>query len=205
MQKILFNDKFGLTQAVLEGRKTMTRRIMPEGTPIGNFEDTMKHSRYKVGEVVAVAQPYKECGYEPEMLQQVYVPKPTIFPELDQYSPLCGWVDLPLKYHKGWNNKMFVLAGLLPHQIRITSVRIERLQDISDEDCLREGIYDWRTQPDYPNGAEYSSAILYGYPKSWDGFSTPREAFAALIDKISGKGTFASNPWVFVYTFELVK
>lgn len=28
MQKIMFNDKYGLTQAVLEGRKTMTRRTV---------------------------------------------------------------------------------------------------------------------------------------------------------------------------------
>lgn len=34
---------------------------------------------------------------------------------------------------------------------------------------------------------------------------TPREAFAALIDKVSGRGTWASNPWVVAYEFELVK
>lgn len=31
------------------------------------------------------------------------------------------------------------------------------------------------------------------------------DAFATLIDKVSGKGTFDSNPWVFVYEFEIVK
>ena len=34
---------------------------------------------------------------------------------------------------------------------------------------------------------------------------TRRIAYAALIDKISGKGTWASNPYVFVYEFELIK
>lgn len=34
MKKIMFNDKFGLTQAVLDGRKTMTRRIMPDGLEV---------------------------------------------------------------------------------------------------------------------------------------------------------------------------
>ena len=33
----------------------------------------------------------------------------------------------------------------------------------------------------------------------------PREAFAALIDRISGKGTWQRNPWVYVYTFELLR
>ena len=35
-------------------------------------------------------------------------------------------------------------------------------------------------------------------------FNTPREAFAHLIDKVSGKGTWDKNPYVFVYDFELV-
>lgn len=36
-------------------------------------------------------------------------------------------------------------------------------------------------------------------------FDTPREAFAALIDRTSGKGTWQSNPFVFVYEYKLVK
>ena len=42
MQKIMFNDKFLLTQAVLREEKTQTRRIVKDGTPLGNFEETMK-------------------------------------------------------------------------------------------------------------------------------------------------------------------
>jgi len=225
MKKIFFSERFGLTQAVLEGRKTMTRQIIKapkkmEGKDVYGFavvrmpgsNDVVEVfatdadgaqinnilPKYKVGEVVAVAQAYKECGYDPDMLQQAYVSKPTIFPDLDQYSPLCGWVDLPLKYHKGWNNKMFVLAGLLPHRIRITNVRVERLQDISEEDCLREGIIE-----DCP-GVQYSFPTEIGYCGQYP-FYTPRGAFADLIDKVSGKGTFESNPYVFVYEFELVK
>ena len=65
MKKIMFNDRYGLTEAVLAGRKTMTRRIVPDGTPLGNWEETEKMSRFKVGEVVAVAQSYKLCEYDP--------------------------------------------------------------------------------------------------------------------------------------------
>jgi hypothetical protein len=119
--------------------------------------------KYKVGEVVAVAQAYKDTWGNPDFL----------------------FGDRP-----GWSNKMFVSADLMPHQIRITDVRIERLQDISDEGCVKEGV--WEAQQ-----VNYTS--IDGIPFS------PREAFAALIDKVSGKGTWASNPWVFVYEFELVK
>lgn len=201
MKKILFNDKFSLTQAVLSGRKTMTRRFVSESlwdkwteyddfcgsvgvrglNEIGvavtrEYSDCEKffldNSPYKLGEVVAVAQSYKDCG-----LFDVYqAPKDTA----------------------GWTNKMFVRADLMPHRIRITNVRVERLQDISDEDCIKEGI--WMAENVGFQG------VSYWYPNLCNSkFKTPREAYAALIDRISGKGTFESNPYVFVYEFELIK
>ena len=86
----------------------------------------------------------------------------------------------------------------MPHHIKITDVRVERLQDISDEDCLREGILF------HPND---SPDIYYFFDKVsslWNGFNTARKAYATLIDKVGKKGTWASNPYVFVYDFELV-
>ena len=44
--------------------------------------------------------------------------------------------------------------------------------------------------------------VNYGW---YRGYETPREAYAALIDKVSGKGTWQNNPYVFVYDFELIK
>ena len=177
MKKIMFNDKYGLTKAVLEGRKTMTRRIMTpqpkwwrgDGVPISSALDPIWNT-YNVGEVVAVAQNYKDAGYYP----------------------------MGEKDEAGWGNKMFVKADLMPHQIRITNIRVERLQDISDEDCLREGIIE------DCQGVQYSFPTEFGYCGQYP-FDTPRGAFAALIDRVSGKGTWKSNPWVFVYQFELVK
>lgn len=95
---------------------------------------------------------------------------------------------------------MFVASNLMSHQISITNVRIERLQDISDEDCLKEGIYEDSGDDEFP------PSIFYEFEGNKDdGFDTPREAFAALIDKVSGKGTWESNPYVWVYEFELMK
>ena len=182
MQKIMFNDRCGLTAAVLEGRKTMTRRAVPAGTLLGNWEEMVKKSRYQVGEVVAVAQSYKEIR------EKYGIRSPIEYINRDRYEKSAGW-----------NNKMFVRASLMPNKIRITKVRIERLQDISDEDCIREGL---------AVDKESGSLSLYGWEradKSGEFFATPQLAFAALIDKVSGKGVWKSNPWVFVYEFELVK
>lgn len=64
---------------------------------------------------------------------------------------------------------------------------------------------EWVDCPDYPEKAKDFPDDLYEIAGSWDGFLSPREAFSVLIDKVSGKGTWATNPWVFVYEFELVK
>jgi hypothetical protein len=176
MQKIMFNDKYGLTQAVLEGRKTVTRRIIPREFFTLMWELTI----YKLGEVVAVAQNYKDCGGFENGI-----------PRWDIIANKVGATSA------GWTNKMFVRADLMPHRIRITNVRMERLQDISDEDCLREGI------EEHLKGVQYGFTSNIGYVGQYP-FTTPREAFALLIDKISGKGTWESNPWVFVYEFKLL-
>ena len=176
MKKIYFNDKFGLTRAVLDGRKTITRRIVP----FTYCKDKIHLSRYKVGEVVAIAQSY-ETVYHEQGLET-----------LDML--VSGW-----KYSKGWRNKLFVCADFMSHHIRITDIKVERLQDISDEDCLKEGIYEDSGDDEFP------PSIFYEFEGNEDdGFDTPREAFAALIDKVSGKGTWESNPYVFVYEFKLI-
>ena len=206
MKKIMFNDKFQLTNAVLEGRKTQTRRIVPQSLidkydewyddvcciarPPGSTIETLrnwllrKHRRYCVGEVVAVAQSYNSLGYDPNALD--------ISPK--DWRVVRGI----LGQSKGWNNKMFVRAEACKHKIRITDVRVERLQDISDEDCLKEGVVKWDAgQKDIP---------FFSYPNSAKcDYDTPQEAFAHLINKVSKKDVWQENPYVFVYDFELVK
>lgn len=182
MKKIMFSDKFGLTEAVLSGLKTQTRRIYKtprnsygglevENNCIITFDangcEIVTSPIYKIGEVVAVAQAYRDFG------------------------AYC--ID-----SRAMTDKRYVKAEYMPHQIRITDVRVERLQDISDEDCIAEGI--WMAENVGFQG------VSYWYPNLCNSkFKTPREAYAALIDRISGKGTFESNPYVFVYEFELIK
>lgn len=188
MKKIMFNDRYGLTKAVLDGRKTMTRRIVNEkmlacandyvqkvhGTGHDFLDYLLEHSLFNAGEIVAVAQSYKDTGNYPES----YI--------IDEFHP-------NIEFEAGWNNKMFVRADLMIHVIRITSIRMEHLQDITDDDCLREGVF----------LGQFHTYSYVHRPRC--PFNTPRSAFASLIDKISGKGTWEKNPWVYVYEFELLK
>lgn len=197
MQKIMFNDKYGLTAAVLAGTKTQTRRIndvMPKEPKIAYcLEDESGHvhlldgdtvvakSKYNVGEEVAVAQPYKYFDGKSDKY-------------MNEWAKIvaCNGMNTV-----GYNNKMFVRADLMPYKVKITDIRVQRLQDISDEDCLAEGII------------KYADSV-YTYIKNGKkifraNLNTPKKAYADLIDKISGKGTWNNNPYVFVYNFKLVK
>ena len=179
MKKINFSDKYQLTQAVLEGKKTMTRRPVRGAVPLGNWAETVSYSPYKVGEIVAVAQRYRD-----------------IMGERGEYGVS------PLVAKAGYLNKMFVKAELMPHRIMITDVRIERVRSISSEECLLEGVE--RDNKGYYFVGKHSLSVGRGFAQT-SIFPNPRKAFAALIDKTSGKGTWEKNPYVWVYSFKLIK
>ena len=220
MKKIMFNDRYGLTQAVLEGKKTMTRRIIPDieidwvrrgrvTLPVGGFENDVLfmnvrsilpdagisdysapakyQPRYERGEELAVAQCYKDIDHRGIVAYE----------DASDIQP--GMVrPIPAQESAGWTNKMFVRADLMEEIIRITDIQLQRLNNITDEDCLKEGVEKWID-------CYIVSGIMENQGKNNVCFDTPREAFAALIDRISGKGTWQRNPWVYAYTFELLR
>ena len=217
----MFNDKYGLTQAVLDGRKTMTRRMIRhrdsyEGREFGYYHytpgtmamspnnngqhffvelldadeqpyDTERYasSEFAVAEEVSIAMSYERLEHEARMKDSQYL------------------LGDKLTKVPGFKNKMFVNANYMPHHILITSIRVENLQDITNEDCLREGIVAVRPEEFTDHGVEVGTLQGYSF-QCGDIYPTPREAFAALIDKVSGKGTWNSNPLVYVYEFELI-
>lgn len=259
MRKIMFDDKYGLTEAVLTGRKTMTRRVVPakvaqmieafanptlivpldcipSGMSIEEFEQQWKNfdapvfiqpkskekikfydarkeaaklAPYKIGEDIAVAQNYKDC------IGQEYL-------DYVAEDEVC---KLVMNGHIGCTNKMFVRADLMPHRIRIKNIKVERLQDISDEDCAKEGIIyvNWRQyikqDMDDFSPQPYKDHDLWTLPIFEESFrdawaeqkpgeyaaESAKVAFAVLIFKLMGKKVWEQNPWVFAYEFELVK
>lgn len=216
MSKFYFDDRFSLTDMVIEGIKTDSRRIEPSlkelRTDLSSFEeyeigiygetiqDTIVVRRYwhgafvnsihikpklKVGEQVAVAQNYQKAGIPASQVVRLDDEGQNM------YSPVIA------SMHPGWRNKLFVREDLMPHVVEITQVRLQRLQWITDEDCLKEGVEKWLN-------CYIVSGIMENQCKNNVCFDTPREAFAALIDRISGKGTWNANPWVIAYSFKKI-
>lgn len=125
--------------------------------------------KYNVGEVLAVAQPYSTI-------------------------PGCeAFRDTP-----GWNNKLYVRADLMPHQIKITKVYTQKLQDITPNDCISEGVKMACVSLGYESYFYLDEDPLILYHDA-------REAFTYLIEFISHFGIWDENPTVTVYEFQLIK
>jgi len=210
MKKILFNRRYGLETAVIERRKTMTRRIVRCPKTFRGVSDVELEFRkrpgadfyfdcvvtdgdgrelgqlplpYELGEVVAVGQRYSD------------VPMDFLLSHLD--DPRKRYFEQQLiQQSAGWRNKMFTIPTMMPWQVQMTDLWFEHMQDISDEDCLREGVERWLD-------GYIVSGLMERSGRNNQVFDTPREAFAALIDRINGRGTWQDNPWVVAYTMDL--
>lgn len=231
MKGICFTEP--LFHKVAKGEKTQTRRMINpepiikndwfirkiEGWKNSPFGVVSKYSdceperfeimqllkpKYKVGEIVYLKEPYAETCDEygspliayrfdnaafylirkdenGDYYQLNTIKKPVSANWTLDNFPACG----------EWKNKLFMPQWAARYFIEITEIRAERLQDISDEDCIKEGI-----------------ELYNNYDGTFGGHSaptTPKEAYATLIDKISGKGTWERSPFVWVYDFRLME
>ena len=203
MKGIMLNEHLGLETATLKREKTRTslkekfceqaeqdmiigfvkQKYLNNELHLFTKEETAAVSyktRYLKNEIVAIKQSYKTiwknmpCGIEKSNFERKY------------------------DFTAGWYNKMFVENEVMPHQIKITDIKLERLQDISDEDCIKEGIRKGKCGND-----ELGWMQAYYYDKN--PFCKPHEAFASLIDKIGGNDTWKCNDLYVVYYYELIK
>lgn len=113
MKGIMFNEKYGLESAVLNGTKTRTWRAD-------------KQPRYEVGEIVAIKQCYCYVYGENKDFLEHKVSDDVLINEIFTSA--------------GWRNKMFVKNELMPHQIRITAVKKCRVLDLTGEEYFKEGV-----------------------------------------------------------------
>jgi len=207
---ILFNGD--MVRAILEGRKTMTRRVMKhqpgEVTAVGRplfFQDG------DTGRRVSPKCPYGQPG-DRLWVRETWMnlkgtgvsgsPDPKFNPKQIPvaYRAECtaegedARIDMGLK----WRPSIYMPRWASRINLEITGVRVERLQGISEEDAKAEGIE--------PVGGPASVSPWRNYRIGKDGemslhCSAPSRSFMTLWESINGPGSWDANPWVWVVEF----
>lgn len=200
-----------MVRAILDGRKTQTRRVIkPQPTKTGTADiggstvdlaeweirtRLWRSIKFKEGQrlwvreafaLVGSSDPgfplYRASGYEAECLRHGF-DKP--------YPP---------EQEVKWKPSIFMPRTLSRILLEIVEVRIERLNQISSEDAIAEGLM----------RMPFASALAQGTGCAW-GFEGDRRhgsaisAFAALWNHVNGEGAWSLNPWVAAYTFRRVQ
>jgi len=208
---ILFNT--GMVRAILDGRKTQTRRIVKN--PVLDLLGT--YPSKDVSDKAKILCPYfseklwvRETWCDPTGEGYPIVYKADMPQHWDANETSHGEdVDLTEKDFK-WKPSIHMPRDLCRINLSVESVEIERLQGISENDAKAEGIASITK-----DGATYKYGMVDsdGYPGndnygwSWEDFmSTATEAFSKLwnsIYKEQGLG-WNNNPWVWVIKFKLI-
>lgn len=202
-----------MVRAVLDGRKTQTRRVLRDQNPVdlGAYMYGAHLSRRPVFDKVAKAVighrmapvlcPYCQPGDQLWVREafrtsfQHDLTKPSDLPVASTGTTLAVpfWYDADLngdlsgvhdrlrpgKYRPG----MFMPRAASRLTLEVTSLRVERLQDISRGDAMAEGC-------PFPNMAKGDD---------------PRKWYADLWEQINGTGSWSANPWVWCVSFKVVK
>lgn len=221
---ILFSG--AMVRAILEGRKTVTRRAMkPQPVLNGNFwewagagwSDRIASITPVAGHSLATRCPYGEpgdhlrvkeaawmwCERLPNGLTPTgrqkwhYVPMreaPVIYAADHPDKPQTRIVSPDTGNEWAWRLKIgrFLPAWAVRIELEITAITIERLQDISAEQALAEGV-----QPFADGGFHVEDGRHYDA-------ADPRLSFASLIESTTGDGLWNANPWVWVVEFKRV-
>lgn len=202
MKGIMFIEE--LFTRVVDCEKTQTRRVIK-----GLIPDEIREKgkiiflhwqtkpRYKKGDIVYLKEPYSfsrpvisknknitsinvDYSYEPKMSMTIKNPDIELSDDL-------------LKPH----NKMFMPERYCRYKIKFTKVWVERLNEISEEDAIKEGVAwlndvrkDTRKYKNYANG-RYS-------------LSTAKKSYMSLLEKINGSIFLKENPPIWCYQFHLL-
>lgn len=170
---ILFSGE--MVRAILEGRKTQTRRVIRDNLlsrfddlNLDSYSDRNPSYETECGQLVLMTDlcPYGQVGDRLWVRETwAYCPyRDCFFYRADNFS------EDKFK----WKPSIHMIRAASRITLEITGVRVERLQDISEEDAIAEGM-----NPELP-----------------------RAKFRFLWESINGKGSWNLNPWVWVIEFK---
>lgn len=193
MKPILFSTP--MVQAIIEGRKTMTRRVVPEkivddyynyddwcnsvGKPESErfgfyrtYDKTyfLDRCKYVVGDILWVRETFQNANSIVNGVQSNYAYK----------ADGSAFGDYEIEK---WKPSIFMPFEACRLFLKITGVRVERLQDISQEDAIKEG-------------------CIYGKGNGEIDYAVGDKHFPTLWAQINGEQSWKDNPWVYALTFE---
>lgn len=207
---ILFSTP--MVQAELEGRKTQTRRIIKSRHESGLFTVSRRVSDGQITNICSldwnerncdkdIICPYGKPGdilwvketftildwwEDSKAVQVMYEDGKTLVGQLTERE----WLKFKKwKQKEGRKSSLFMFKSLSRIWLKVTNVRVERLQDISEEDAITEGV-DFRYDKD-----EYGLVIYDGKAK---------RMFEELWQSINGPESWDLNPYVWVVEFEVL-
>ncbi|HEM8551812.1 TPA: hypothetical protein U2Q38_000096 [Citrobacter koseri] len=215
---MIFNGE--MVRALLDGRKTQTRRIM-KNQPAGDYPDTPALVRNvgpgfqwyggygessifncpfgAVGDHIWVRETFQGPLVSEELFEE-YLTHPEKFemPQYCEYSADGGakpeYCDLDDNLRHGWRPSIHMPRWASRILLEITDMRVERFNDICEEDAQAEGV------------AQLRGGFWQHYQPSWTQHQlSARGSFVTLWKSIYGEESWHSNPWVWVIEFKRVE
>ncbi len=191
-----------MVRALLDGRKTQTRRVL-KPQPEQGFEpwqteggewflagvtsQTPLSVRFRKGDRLWVREAWRCNGWATDVATIFYRAS-----EGDGYTATCEQWPVadhkPLRVETKWSPSLHLPRWASRLTLTVTDVRVQRLQEISHTDAMAEGL-EW-VAPTWG---------ISGIADSWQ--DDPRMAYRALWDAINGKGAADANPWIVALTF----
>lgn len=196
-------------RAILEGRKTQTRRVVKSLCGHFDFYDFRDGDAYPyyfrrkdgvwdsfktIDELAAKYCPYGKAGDRLWVREAWFQGKEKIWYKADiQDLSKCGI--------SGWKTPLFMPRSASRILLEAKSVRLERLQDISEDDAIAEGVQRFNEEDLFFNYQAPQDAWAY---ENW--LSSPIDSFRTLWDSINADRGYSweSNPWVWCVEFKQV-
>ena len=204
IRPILFSTP--MVQAILEGRKTQTRRIIRPQP-----KDDLSFLGWKLPEYVQVdfgrgvktdsfhKFPFGQVG-DVLWVRETFRPKSHSFPigEHFEYKATAQADGNPTD--EPWKPSIFMPKDAARIWLKITDVRVERLKDISEEDSIAEGCSKYGPFNEYRGSLHPNSGAM-----KFRAYSNPIDAYKCVWLSINGENSWNKNPWVWVIEFERIE
>ena len=196
---ILFST--AMVQAILEGRKTQTRRILK----VKGCKPFAPDNSWTYEDIMRWNKDYHPYGQPGDVLwvREKFAP-PSGNQKDDAYMYAADYLLTAVKHAKGlWKPSIHMPKKACRIFLKVISVRVERLQDISEQDAIAEGVKLHHRGKHYLNyDDEHYKVTQFIY-----NLDTAVESYKSLWRLINGrdswnKSTWDNNPWVWVVEFE---